>query len=72
MRLTLTLLIFVMASVTVAGAILTAALSAPELGLITFANIGWVAGAGFVIALPLSYRLAGMLLNDKGAGRKDG
>lgn len=62
MRLGLTLMLFLVASVTVAGAIVTVALTVPQLGLDNIRVFGWVAISGFVIALPISYWIAGVLL----------
>ena len=64
MRLMMTLIVFLMVSVTVAGAFVAVALGAPQLGLIDLEKFGWVAGAGFVLALPISYVIAGRLLKD--------
>lgn len=71
MRLGLSLMIFLMASVTVAGAIVTVALSVPALGLDRIEVFGWVAGAGFILAAPASYWVAGMLLRSNSASRGD-
>lgn len=62
MRLMMTLIVFAMASVTVAGAFITVALAAPELGLIEPFTILTVAIAGFLVALPVSYVIAGRIL----------
>lgn len=61
MRLALTLIIFIMASVTIAGGLLTLALSAPSLGLDKMDTFGWVALAGFAAALPISYIVSGLI-----------
>lgn len=61
MRFVLTLIVFIMASVTVAGALLTLALSYPSLGLDTMETFGWVALVGFALALPISYIVSGRL-----------
>lgn len=71
MRLILTLVIFIMASVTVTGSILVAGLSMPALGLTNAGTFPWVAGAGMVFALPVSYWVAGRVLAGMG-GSKDG
>ena len=62
MRLMMTMIVFIMASVTVAGAFVTVALSAPQLELLDPVKFAYVAGAGFLLALPISYLVAGMIL----------
>lgn len=61
MRLVLTLIVFVMASVVVAGSLVVLALSVPDLGLGELSTFGWVALAGFALALPVSYVIGGMI-----------
>lgn len=68
MRLVMTFVVFAMASVVIAGTLLVIALYLPNAGLATLSNIGWVAGAGFLVALPLSYWVAGMVLGPKDTG----
>ena len=63
MRLMMTMIVFIMASVTVAGAFVTVALSAPQLELLEPEKFAYVAGAGFLLALPVSYIVAGMILH---------
>lgn len=65
MRLFLTFVVFAMASVTLAGSLLTLALSFPNAGLASLSTIGWVAGVGFLVALPLSYWIAGLVMGAK-------
>lgn len=62
MRLIMTVVVFIMASVTFAGAFVTVALSAPQLELLELSKVGILAGAGFLVALPFSYWVAGMIL----------
>ncbi|MEL6318052.1 MAG: hypothetical protein AAFR16_10505 [Pseudomonadota bacterium] len=62
MRLAMTFLVFLMASVTIAGSILVVALAAPELGFAQLDTIWIPAAAGFALALPVSYVLAGRIL----------
>ncbi|MEL6978841.1 MAG: hypothetical protein AAGM38_09205 [Pseudomonadota bacterium] len=62
MRLIMTVVVFIMASVVFAGAFVTVALAAPELELLELSKFGVLAGAGFLVALPFSYWVAGMIL----------
>lgn len=62
MRLILTLVVFAMASVTIAGSLLTLALFFPDAGFAGLDRIGWTAAAGFLAALPLSYWISGVIL----------
>jgi len=62
MRLILSIVVFIIVGVTVAGSVLIVALSMPELGLAKIGTIGWSAGVGFLLAAPVSYWIAGMLM----------
>lgn len=62
MRLIVSALVFVVASVTIVGILLTIVLSAPGLGLSGSGAIMWVVGVGFVCAIPVSYWIAGKII----------
>ncbi|MCW9034297.1 MAG: hypothetical protein OQJ97_08755 [Rhodospirillales bacterium] len=62
MRLVVSIVVFVFVSVTVAGIFLTLALSMPELGFADLSTVGWTVGAGFIVAAPISYLIAGKML----------
>ena len=62
MRLALTLLVFVMVGVTLTGALVIVLLSGPFPGAKVQQLFAWVALAGFVVALPVSYVIAGHIL----------
>jgi hypothetical protein len=68
MRLIVSAIVFVMASVTIAGSILTAVLSLPDLALDEGFGIPIMAGLGFLIAVPFSYWVSGRILS-KGPNR---
>lgn len=63
MRLIISALVFLVASVTVAGILLTIVLSAPGLGLSGSTAIVWVVAIGFACAVPVSYWIAGRILS---------
>lgn len=65
MRLILTFVIFCMASVTIAGSLVTVALFFPNAGLASMSTVGWTAGAGFLLAVPLSYWISGLVLRSQ-------
>ena len=69
MRLALTLIVFVMVGVTLTGSLVTILLAGPFSGGNIRQMLVWVAVAGFVIALPISYVIAGYLLA-KTSGRR--
>ncbi len=63
MRLILSLFVFIFTSATIAGSLLTALLSVPGSGLDQNIVIPAIAVAGFVIAAPFSYWLAGRIID---------
>lgn len=62
MRLALSLMFFLMASVTVTGFIIGIGLAIPALDITQLGVFPWVAAAGFLIAAPASYWVAGKVL----------
>lgn len=71
MRLGLTIMIFLVVSVTVAGLAIAALLTAPFSEREVRDLFVWIAGGGFVVALIASYFIAGHILkNFSGSGQK--
>ena len=71
MRLALTLIVFVMVGVTITGSLITILLAGPFTGKSVQELLGWVALAGFLIALPVSYVIAGYMLTKMKGRRGD-
>lgn len=63
-RFIMTFGVFAMASVIVAGVLITIAVSLPDLGLLNLENLWWFVVPGFVIAIPISYVIAGRILKE--------
>jgi len=64
MRIVLGLVVFVIAGPTLAGTALLALLVLPEFGytqIDVMGNFGWVAGISFLVALPVSFVISGVL-----------
>jgi len=68
MQLALTALVFVFASVTIAGSLLTVALVVPQLGWSDPQSIAWVLGSGVLIAVPASFLIARAMIGRKMVG----
>ena len=62
MRFALMLVIFVIVGVTLTGTLLTILLTAPISGQQVGDLFGWIAAAGFALALIISYFIAGYIL----------
>ena len=62
MRLALTIVVFLMVGVTLAGSLLTILLAGPFSGSSVQELFGWIALGGFIVALPVSYVIAGYIL----------
>jgi hypothetical protein len=62
MRLILSLMFFLMASVTVTGFIIGIGIAVPTLDITQLDVFGWVVAAGFLTAAPVSYWVAGKVL----------
>jgi len=62
MRLAMTLVVFLIVGVTVAGAAITVLLAGPFSTQEVIDLFGWVAAAGFLVSLPISYVIAGNLM----------
>ncbi len=60
----LSLLLFILVGPVMAGIFVLVATAVPQLGLYSMSAMGWVAGGGFVVGLPLSLLLAKMLPPD--------
>lgn len=57
-------LMFILVGPFTAGIFVLIATAAPQLGLYSMGSMGWLAGAGFLVAMPLSYFLAKLLPPD--------
>ncbi len=68
MRFALTLILFLMAGVTLAGLGLAVLLTAPVPSHEVLNLFGWVASGGFAVALVASYFIAGRILANAKAG----
>lgn len=68
MRIAMTLVLFVIASVTFAGAGLVVLLTAPVPEQEVWNLFAWVAAGGFVVALVASYFIAGKVLDSSAIG----
>lgn len=66
MRIALTLVLFVIIGVVLAGSAVTALLSVPISTAEVWEYIPWLAAGGFTVALLVSYFLAGSLLKRVG------
>jgi hypothetical protein len=62
MRLALTIVVFLIVGVTLAGSLITVLLAGPFSGSNVQDMFGWIALGGFLVALPVSYFIAGYIL----------
>lgn len=62
MRFWITLILFVIVGVTVTGSLMTVLLAEPVPNLDVMGLMPWVVGIGFLISLPISYVIAGMIM----------
>jgi hypothetical protein len=67
MRTALTLVLFVILGVVLAGSAVTALLSAPISSAEVWTYFPWIVAGGFAVALVISYFLAGTLLKRAGS-----
>lgn len=62
MRFWITLILFVIVGVTVTGSLMTVLLSEPVPNLDVMGLMPWTVAIGFLISLPISYVIAGMIM----------
>ena len=60
----LSAILFILVGPVMAGIFVLVATAVPQLGLYSLDAMGWLAGAGFLVAIPLSILLAKMLPPD--------